>query len=112
VRGITSQLTIQWFHFDNKVRRVENTTGNIVGDSMVYRDLLNISSLTCEDDYWYIATINAMSHNMQLRDLAMIRLKLTCKCYCIYIHSYIHTHAYIHTYIRSYVGNCHVEELF
>ena len=77
VRGITSGLTITWSSFlDGEVRRVENVTGNVVDNSMLYSDQLFIPSLASEDTYTCRAVINSA---LQPQHVASIRLELTCE---------------------------------
>ena len=82
MRGITSAVIIRWRSFHNELRRVENASGSIVDDSVVYRDQLYISELMNEDYYFCTAIINSTS---QPQYTDYYRVQLTCKCY----HSYI-----------------------
>ena len=78
VRGITSGLTITWSSsLGGEVRRVENVTGNVVDNSVLYSDQLFISSLTSEDSYTCRAVINSQPLNAFSR---FILLRLTCEC--------------------------------
>ena len=78
VRGITSAVIITWISVGNELRRVESTSGSIVGSSMVYNDQLYISELTSEDNYTCRAVINSTS---QPQNEAFITVELTCECY-------------------------------
>ena len=66
VRGITSSVNIQWINVYNYsyaiVRRVDNVTANIVGNSAVYSDQLMIPPLNANDNgrvYYCAVNINA-----------------------------------------------------
>ena len=65
VRGITSSVNIQWITVYNYnytvVRRVDNVTANIVGNSAVYTDQLIIPPLSVNDNgrvYYCVLNIN------------------------------------------------------
>ena len=75
VRGITSRVTITWLALGDKVRRVDNLIGNVIGASLSYRDQLNISSLSSDGSYTCRAIINS---TMQVSSRNVIRLELTC----------------------------------
>ena len=66
VRGITSSVNIQWITVYNysytTVRRVDNVTANIVGNSAVYTDQLVTPPLSVNDNgrvYYCVVSINA-----------------------------------------------------
>ena len=66
VRGITSSVNVQWISVYNYsyavVRRVDNVTANIVGNSAVYTDQLITPPLNANDNgrvYYCTVNINA-----------------------------------------------------
>ena len=90
VRGITSGITIQWIIFGyGEGRKVENVTGNVLGNSVVYRDLYEISRLTRESSYWCDGIINSVPRRTSFD---AISLRFTCECYlldicvCLFVH--------------------------
>ena len=87
MRGITSEVTIEWITFGHGERRiVENVTGSVVNNTVVYRDLYHIPRLTTEDYFSCRGIINSIP---QRSDTDFIILRATCKYKLLHIHSYI-----------------------
>ena len=80
VRGIASRVDIVWYDNGIQVRRMDNITASIInGTATVYRDSLNISSLTKRHDdraYSCQAVINSEPLTISF---SSIRLNVTCK---------------------------------
>ena len=89
VRGITSRVDIVWYDNGVQVRRMDNITASIInGMAAVYRDSLNISSLTRKHDgrvYFCEVIINS---EPLVIDNSSITINVTCEFDCII---YIHT---------------------
>ena len=94
VRGITSSVNIQWITVYNYsyaiVRRVDNVTANIVGNSAVYTDQLITPPLSVNDNgrvYYCVLNINTTygvtSYNSFVLDF-------TGKYRHVIIHNFVH----------------------
>ena len=78
VKGITSRVDIVWYS-GASVRRVNNVTASIInGTTAVYRDSLNISSLTRQHD-GRVYSCQVIINNAALSfAFTSIRLNVTC----------------------------------
>ena len=77
MRGITSGVTIEWIIYSYGERRiVENVTGSVLNNTVIYRDLYHIPRLTTESFVRCQGTINTAPGRY---DFHIIRLILTCK---------------------------------
>ena len=79
VKGITSRVDIVWYS-GVQVRRVNNVTASIINDTAaVYRDSLNISSLTRQHDGRIYSCQVIINTEPLLVGLTFTRLNVTCK---------------------------------
>ena len=78
VKGITSRVDIAWYSVW-QVRRVNNVTASIINDTAVYRDSLNISSLTRQHDGRVYSCQVIINTDPLLINLTSVRLNVTRK---------------------------------
>ena len=79
VKGITSRVDIVWYS-GVQVRRLNNVTASIINDTAaVYRDSLNISSLTRQHDGRVYSCQVIINTEPLLFNLTFIRLNVTRK---------------------------------
>ena len=109
VRGITSSVNIQWINVYNYsyaiVRRVDNVTANIVGNSAVYTDRLMTPPLNANDNgrvYYCAVNINAIfgfsSYGVFVLDFTGMYVSISV--YIIFVHICLHICMY---YNSTYV---------
>ena len=87
VKGITSRVDIVWYS-GVQVRRVNNVTASIINDTAaVYRDSLNISSLTGKHDNRLYSCQTIINSDPLVAVISSVRLNVTCKSTikCMYI---------------------------
>ena len=96
VKGITSRVDIVWYS-GVQVRRVNNVTASIINDTAaVYRDSLNISSLTRQHDGRVYSCQAIINSDPLLDAISSVRLNVTCKSTikCMYV-----CITYVYTYV-------------
>ena len=80
VRGITSRVDIVWYDNYVQVRRMDNVTANIIrGTTTVYRDSLNISSLTRKHDGRVYSCEVIINSEPLVIDNSSITINVTCE---------------------------------
>ena len=78
VKGITGSVSIRWYsYYRGTEKLVENVTGSVMENSVIYRDLYKISRVVEEDVIACYGIINSSRSQTSNRDI--IRLILTCE---------------------------------
>ena len=91
VRGITSRVDIVWYDNGIQVRRMDSVTTSIInGTAVMYRDSLNISSLTRQHDGKVYSCEVIINSEPLVTDNSSITINITCEFDCvIYVHTYV-----------------------